>query len=90
MYVKNYTDMKVIWLWDIILLKTGVDLAEEQKMGHLFIHSGKILNKYLYLLVAFQALGTGGVMVKLDTDKKSYAEDDHYHKLVLSPWIIVS
>lgn len=46
---------------------TGIDLAEELEMEHLFIRSGKILSSWA-CFVACLALGMGGVMVKVGTD----------------------
>lgn len=39
--------MKLIRLHHIIALNTGIDLAEQQEMEHLLIHSGQVLKKYL-------------------------------------------
>lgn len=41
--------MKLIWVYNIISLNIGIDLAEQQELERLFIHSGPILNTYLHV-----------------------------------------
>ena len=92
-HVHSWMDIKLMWLWNVISLHTGIDLAKQQEMEHLFVHAGQILNKYLHTLAAHQAVGTGRVTVKWGTDRQEKKTTEQklgrYYSLVWSPGICV-
>lgn len=66
-------------------LNTGIDLAEEQEMGHLLIHSGQTLNKYLHMIGNMSSTGhrNYGQVEHRQVNKTNMPKVGHYHKLVL-------